>query len=65
MGTSDVRNQPEIGAGDRAELFDLVPVVRSHFDHGEIGFWRHRQQCQRNPDVVVQVALRGDGAEPL
>ena len=63
MGLPDVGDQSEIGLCDRTEQGDLSAVARSHLDESELGRAVHRQQRQRNADVVVQVAVCSIGME--
>ena len=64
MSLPDVGNQTEIGLCDRTEQGDLPAVAGSHFNKSEFGRTVHRQQCQRDTDVVVQVAVCGVCMEP-
>ncbi len=55
----------DVGRGDPGQGGDLAPVVHPHLDDGVFGIADDLEEGERDADVVVQVALGGDGAEFL
>ncbi len=54
-----VVHQRHRGPGDAGQVRDFARMVHAQFQHGDAVFGTQPQQLQRQPDVVVQVALRG------
>ena len=58
MSRAGVGHQADVRLRDRDEMRDFTSVVRAHLDHGVAMLLAQIEQCQRNPDVVVQIPLR-------
>ena len=59
VGQAHVGDHAACRLGDITEVSDLSLVVGAHFHKGKPGVARHREQGERHPDVVVEVALGG------
>ena len=71
VGEAHVGDHAVRGVCDAGEQGNLTLMVGAHLNEGELHVGRHRQQSQRDADVVVEVAfgrvhgvaLREDGAQ--
>ena len=65
MSRLDIVNQGDVRLRHRTEVSDFTGTAGTHFHHCELHPGFQRQQCQWYADLVVQVALRGQGSTPL
>ena len=59
MGMSDIGNDPVIRHGHFGKHLYFPYMAGSHFYNGYFMFLLYTEQGERNPDMIVQVALGG------
>ena len=59
MGTAHVGDEAVVGTAHAHEFFDVVGVVRAHFDDGDFGVWGDAEEAQGHANVVVEIAFGG------
>ena len=56
----DVRDQSDLGPGERGEPRDLAEPAHAHLDDADLGVGLDPAQGERDAELVVEVPLRGD-----
>ena len=59
VGSGNIIHVNDIGFGNFGELRDFAAMIRAHFDNGEIMLRLQLEQCQRHPDIIVEITARG------
>ena len=63
VASADVRNHGNVRLGGERKRADFVGATRAHFHHGGLVGMLELEQRHRHTDMVVEVPLRGVGAE--
>ena len=61
MGGADVEDDAHLGRGDLAQVGDVPDAAGAHLGHQEPGVGLESGHRERQPDLVVEVAVRRDG----
>ncbi len=58
MRFSNIGDQPIIRHCNAAQQINFLLMICTHFNDSKICFCRHRQNCKRHTDVIIQISFR-------